>query len=119
MVEDCITERTRAIAVVHLFGHPARMGELLELAERHGLAVIEDAAQSIGATWHGRHTGTLGSAGVLSLNYHKIIHSGEGGVVLTDDAETALRARLYATTARSACPATAWTSSTRLGRTTA
>ena len=70
------------------------MTELLEIAERHGLAVVEDAAQSIGATHHGRQTGTLGTAGVLSLNYHKIIHSGEGGIVLTDDDEVARIAQL-------------------------
>jgi perosamine synthetase len=95
---DCVarlvTARTRAIVVVHLFGHPARMDELLEIAERHDLAVIEDAAQSIGATWRGRHTGTLGNAGVLSLNFHKIIHCGEGGIVLPSDPEVATRARL-------------------------
>ncbi len=89
-----ITRQTRAILVTHLFGHPARMDRLLELSERHDLAVIEDAAQSIGATWNGRQTGTLGTAGVLSLNYHKIIHAGEGGIVLTDDPEVAQRARL-------------------------
>lgn len=93
-VAERITEHTRAILVVHLFGHPARMPEILALAERRGVAVIEDAAQSIGATWQGRQTGTLGDAGVLSLNYHKIIHSGEGGVVLTDDDEIAIRAKL-------------------------
>jgi perosamine synthetase len=89
-----ITPQTRAILVTHLFGHPARMERLLELAERHDLAIIEDAAQSIGATWNGRHTGTLGAAGVLSLNYHKNINSGEGGMVLTDDPGVARRARL-------------------------
>lgn len=89
-----ITEHSKAILVVHLFGHPAEMGPILDLAERHGLAVIEDAAQSIGATWEGRQTGTLGDVGVLSLNYHKIIHSGEGGMLLTDDDEIALRAKL-------------------------
>jgi perosamine synthetase len=93
-VEERITEHTRALMVTHLFGHPARMDGLLELARRHDLAVVEDAAQSIGATWNGRQTATLGTAGVLSLNYHKIVHSGEGGIVLTDDPQLALRARL-------------------------
>lgn len=93
-VAERITPRTRAIVVVHLFGHPARMEGILELADRHGLALIEDAAQSIGATWNGRETGTLGTAGVLSLNYHKIIHSGEGGIVLTSHPALAMRARL-------------------------
>ena len=53
------------------------MDELLEIGRDHQLAIVEDAAQSIGATWHGSETGTLGTVGVLSLNYHKIIHSGE------------------------------------------
>ena len=89
-----ITERTTGIVVPHIFGHPARMEGLLELAERHGLVLIEDAAQSIGSTWRGRQTGTIGAAGVLSLNYHKIIHSGEGGMILTADDRVAEKARL-------------------------
>jgi len=93
-VEERVTERTRAVMVTHLFGHPARMDGLLEVARRHDLAIVEDAAQSIGATWDGRQTGTLGAAGVLSLNYHKIVHSGEGGILLTDDPQIAMRARL-------------------------
>ena len=82
-VRAAITPRTRAVLSTHLFGHPARMDELLEIGRDHQLAIVEDAAQSIGATWHGSETGTLGTVGVLSLNYHKIIHSGEGGMVLT------------------------------------
>src|SRR5205085_822330 len=85
-VESCLTPRTRGIVVTHLFGHPARMAELMRIADANDLVVIEDAAQSIGATFHESETGTIGTAGVLSLNYHKIIHSGEGGIVLTDDA---------------------------------
>lgn len=93
-VAERITEHTRAIVVVHLFGHPARMSGLLELAQRHDLAIIEDAAQAIGATFHGRKAGTMGIAGVLSLNRHKIIHCGEGGIVLADDPEVARIAQM-------------------------
>jgi dTDP-4-amino-4,6-dideoxygalactose transaminase len=93
-VEANLSESTAAIMLIHLFGHPAPMDGILEIAERKGLAVIEDAAQSIGATWRGRETGTLGTVGVLSLNRHKIIQSGEGGIVITDDDEVAGRARL-------------------------
>jgi perosamine synthetase len=93
-VRERITPYTRAIVVVHLFGHPTRMDELLELSERHDLAIIEDAAQSIGATWHGRETGTIGTAGVLSLNRHKLIQCGEGGIVLTNDPAVARIARM-------------------------
>jgi perosamine synthetase len=74
---------------VHLFGHPARMDELRRIAEQHGLVIIEDAAQAIGATWHGEYAGAMGAAGVLSLNRHKIIQCGEGGVVLSRDASVA------------------------------
>lgn len=93
-VEERITEHTRALMVTHLFGHPARMDGLLEIARRHDLVIVEDAAQSIGATWNGRETGGIGTTGVLSLNYHKIVHSGEGGIVLTDESQIATRARL-------------------------
>jgi dTDP-4-amino-4,6-dideoxygalactose transaminase len=93
-VRRAITPRTRAVLVTHLFGHPARVGELLDIVRAHDLRLIEDAAQSIGATWQGRETGTIGTAGVLSLNYHKIIHSGEGGIVFTDDERVAQIARL-------------------------
>jgi dTDP-4-amino-4,6-dideoxygalactose transaminase len=93
-VAERITPRTRAIIAVHLFGHPARLGELTALAERYGLRLIEDAAQSLGATWQGRQTGTIGDVGVMSLNRHKIVQSGEGGVVVTDDPAIAQVAQL-------------------------
>ena len=93
-VAERITPQTTAIIAVHLFGHPARMDDLTALAERHGLRLIEDAAQSLGATWRGRETGTIGDAGVVSLNRHKIIQSGEGGVILTDDPTVAHVAQL-------------------------
>jgi perosamine synthetase len=93
-VAEHVTPQTKAVIAVHLFGHPARMAELTALAERHGLRLIEDAAQSLGATWQGRETGTIGDAGVMSLNRHKIIQSGEGGVVVTDDPTIAQVAQL-------------------------
>jgi len=93
-VAERITEDTRAIVVVHLFGHPARMDGLLELAQRHDLAIIEDAAQAVGASWYGKQVGTMGVVGVLSLNRHKIIHCGEGGIVLANDPEVARIAQM-------------------------
>jgi perosamine synthetase len=93
-VRKAITPRTRAVMVTHLFGHPARIDGLLDIAAEHDLALLEDAAQSIGASWQGQETGTIGTAGVFSLNYHKIIHSGEGGMLLTDDPRVAEIARL-------------------------
>ncbi len=93
-IRRCITPQTRAILVPHIFGLPADMAEILTIAREHHLRVIEDAAQSIGATWRGRFAGVLGDAGVLSLNYHKIIHSGEGGILLTQNEPIAKRAQL-------------------------
>lgn len=88
-IRPCITPRTKAIVVVHIFGQPADMDPIMELAREHNLIVIEDAAQAPYATYKGRPVGTLGHMGVFSLNYHKHIHTGEGGVVTTNDAALA------------------------------
>ena len=93
-VEARITSRTRAILAVDIFGHPYDAEGIDALARKHGLAVIEDCAQAPGATYRGRFAGTLGHLGVFSLNFHKHIHCGEGGVVVTDDDDLALRVRL-------------------------
>ena len=93
-VRSCITARTRAIIAVDLFGHPAPMDELMALAREHDLVLIEDAAQAPGATLGARYAGTLGHIGIFSLNYHKVIHCGEGGVVVTDDSDLAGRVEL-------------------------
>jgi dTDP-4-amino-4,6-dideoxygalactose transaminase len=93
-VRQCVTPRTRAIIAVDLFGHPAEMNEIMAVAREHDLVVIEDAAQAPGARYHGRHAGTLAHIGVFSLNYHKTIHCGEGGVVVTDSDALAERVRL-------------------------
>jgi len=89
-----ITPRTRAIIVVDIFGHPADMAGIMTLARQHNLVVIEDTAQAPGATLNGRWAGTLGHMGVYSLNYHKTIHCGEGGVIVTDDDRLAERLQL-------------------------
>lgn len=89
-----LTPYTRAILVVDLFGHPADMDEIMAIAHEQNLVVIEDAAQAPGALYRGRYAGTLGHLGVFSLNYHKTIHSGEGGVIVTNDDELAERVRL-------------------------
>jgi dTDP-4-amino-4,6-dideoxygalactose transaminase len=89
-----ITPQTRAIIAVDLFGHPADMDAIMAIAREHNLRVIEDTAQAPGARLGGRYAGTLGDAGVFSLNYHKTIHTGEGGVVVTDDDDIADRVRL-------------------------
>lgn len=93
-IEAAITDRTRAIMAVDLFGHPFARERIAELAAAHGLRVIEDCAQAPGARYGDRFAGTLGDIGVFSLNYHKHIHCGEGGIVVTDDDELAERVRL-------------------------
>jgi perosamine synthetase len=94
-VEEKITPRTKAIIVVNLFGMPYDADALNAIAKKHGIPVIEDAAQSIGATYKGRYAGTLGDMGVFSLNFHKHIHSGEGGVIVTDNDDLAFKCRLF------------------------
>lgn len=93
-IRERITERTKAIIVVHLFGHPADMEEIMAIAGPRNITVIEDCAQAPSATYRGRPVGTLGHMGVFSLNYHKHIHSGEGGIVVTNDDGLADRLRL-------------------------
>ncbi|ONK10462.1 DegT/DnrJ/EryC1/StrS family aminotransferase [Streptomyces sp. MP131-18] len=92
---ELITERTAAIIPVHLHGHPADMDTVGELAERHGLAVIEDAAQAHGATWRGRPVGSLGDCAAFSLQVTKNLPTcGEGGLLTTSDPEVGERATL-------------------------
>ncbi len=93
-IRPCITERTRAIIVVHIFGQCADMDPIMELAREHNLVVIEDCAQAPFATYKGRPAGSLGHMGVFSLNYHKHIHTGEGGMVTTNDDRLAERVQL-------------------------
>lgn len=89
-----LTKRTRAIVVVHIFGHPADMDPIMEIAREHNLTVIEDCAQSPGAKYKGRFVGSTAHLGVFSLNYHKHIHTGEGGMITTNDDELAERLQL-------------------------
>ena len=86
-----ITPRTRAIIAVHLYGHPADMDPLRALADEHGLALIEDAAEAHGARYKGRRTGSLSDVAIFSFFGNKIITTGEGGMVLTDDGVLAER----------------------------
>jgi perosamine synthetase len=93
-IEARLTDRTRAIIVTHLFGNPCEMTDIVALAERHGLPIIEDCAQAYRATWAGREIGTIGSIGCFSLQQGKHITAGEGGLVVTDDPDLARRVRL-------------------------
>lgn len=92
-LEAAITSRTKAILVVHLHGVPAQLDEVFAVAQRHGLLVIEDCCQAHGAQYRGRKVGTLGAISAFSLNQNKMLSAGEGGLVVTDDAERLERAR--------------------------
>ena len=94
LIEDLITEKTKAIIPVHLYGHPVDMDRLMEIARRHNLLVIEDCAESHGATCRGRMTGSFGDMACFSFYANKVITTGEGGMVTTNNAELAERLRL-------------------------
>jgi dTDP-4-amino-4,6-dideoxygalactose transaminase len=94
-----------AVEAVHLLGHPAQLDELAEVCARHGVALIEDASEALGARWTmgrfaGKHVGTVGRIGCFSFNGNKIITTGGGGMITTDDAELARRAKHLTTQAR-------------------
>jgi dTDP-4-amino-4,6-dideoxygalactose transaminase len=93
-LEDKITKKTRAIIPVHLYGHPAKMDEINEIANKHSLVVIEDACQSLGSTYDGKQTGTLGQMGCFSMYASKVLTSGEGGAITTDSDEFAEKLRM-------------------------
>lgn len=93
-IENCITFRTKGIVAVHLYGHPAHMDPIMQLANKHGLFVIEDAAEAIGAQYKGKMAGSLGHTATFSLFGNKVITTGEGGIVTTDDDEIAEKIKL-------------------------
>src|SRR5690606_26082433 len=81
-IEKVITDRTKAIIPVHLYGNPARMDAVMEIARQNNLYVIEDAAECLGSKYKGRYTGTFGDLGVFSFNGNKVITTGGGGMVV-------------------------------------
>jgi dTDP-4-amino-4,6-dideoxygalactose transaminase len=93
-LEAAITPATRAIVVLHYGGFPCDIDAVLDIASRHGLAVIEDAAHALGATWRRRMCGTFGVAGCFSFFANKNLPVGEGGMIVTDDDDLAARLRL-------------------------
>lgn len=93
-LESAITPRTRAIIPVHLYGHAAKMDELMSVARRHRLLVIEDAAEAHGAEYKGQRVGSIGDCGVFSFYGNKVITSGEGGMITTDNADLYSKAKL-------------------------
>lgn len=92
--------RLRALVVMHVFGHPCDLDALVALAQRWRLVLIEDAAESLGSTYRGRHTGNAGHLAALSFNGNKIVTTGGGGAVLTNDAALGKHAKHLTTTAR-------------------
>nr|HPK85435.1 DegT/DnrJ/EryC1/StrS family aminotransferase [Bacteroidales bacterium] len=96
--------RIKAIVVVHLYGMPARMKEIMAVADRYGIPVVEDAAEALGSEYMGRRVGCNSRFGILSFNGNKIITSSGGGALLSDDASLIERARFLATQARDPAP---------------
>ena len=94
-IEKKISSATKAIIPVHIMGFPCKMDAICELAKKHGIAVVEDACQSIGGKFGGKHLGTIGDAGAYSFNYYKVLTAGEGGALLTNNRKIYERALIY------------------------
>lgn len=95
-VESLVTPKTKAIIVVHMYGGPARMTPILALAQKYSLKVVEDAAPAIGATWNGKAAGTFGDFGAFSFQGAKLLVTGEGGMLVTDDKDLYEKAKKIA-----------------------
>lgn len=102
LIESAITDRTRGIVVADIFGHGARLDEIAHIAKKHNLFVVEDVAQAPGIKMQNKFLGTWGDVGGFSLNYHKHIHTGEGGFCICKDDEVAMKMRLIRNHAESA-----------------
>lgn len=90
----------RAIVPMHTFGHPSNISQILEIGKEFNIAIVEDAAESLGSFFNGKHTGTFGLAGAISFNGNKTITTGGGGAIITNDEQLAKRARHLTTTAK-------------------
>lgn len=93
-IEKSISEKTKAIIPVHLYGHPANMDPIIDIADRYGLFVIEDAAEAHGAEYKGKRVGSIGDLAIFSFYGNKIITTGEGGMIVTDNRKLADRIRI-------------------------
>lgn len=100
----CINKKTskriKACVPMHTFGHPARIDEIVEICDAHNIIVVEDAAESLGSYYKGKHTGTFGKIGAISFNGNKIMTTGGGGMILTDDEALAKKAKYITTQAK-------------------
>jgi len=94
-LERKITNKTKVIIPVHMAGVPVKMDEIMETARKHNIAVLEDSAQALGGTYKKKYLGTIGAAGIYSLDIGKVITTGEGGLLVTDNKEVYLKAREY------------------------
>ena len=94
-IEKKISAHTKAIIPVHIMGFPCNMDEICDLAKKNGIAIVEDACQSIGGKFGGRFLGSIGDAGAYSFNYYKVLSSGEGGALLTNNRKIYERALIY------------------------
>lgn len=99
-----INPEVKAVVIAHLYGTPGKVDELREICGRHGAVIIEDAAESLGATYKGVQTGTFGIYNCISFNGNKIITGSSGGMLLTDDEEAANKARKWSTQSRENAP---------------
>lgn len=94
LIEEKITKKTKAIIVVHIYGHPVEMDPILKIAKKHNLYVVEDAAEAHGALYQGKKVGSLGDLGCFSFYANKIITTGEGGMITTNNKKFAKRAKM-------------------------
>ncbi|MDE6293717.1 MAG: aminotransferase class I/II-fold pyridoxal phosphate-dependent enzyme, partial [Clostridiales bacterium] len=99
-----IYPEVKHVVIANLYGTPGKMDELRAVADKHGAVIIEDAAESFGATYKGKQTGTFGDIGIISFNGNKIITGSSGGMLLTDDIEQANKARKWSTQSRENAP---------------
>jgi len=101
---ECINKATnkiiKACVPMHTFGHPCKIDKIVEICNRYNIAVVEDAAESLGSYYKGKHTGSFGKIGIFSFNGNKIITTGGGGMIVTDDEELAKRAKHITMTAK-------------------
>jgi len=107
-IERAITPKTKAVMLVHMFGHPAKMDDIMEITNKYNIAVIEDAAPAMGSTFKNQKAGTFGDFGCFSFHGAKLTVSGQGGAYITNNEELFNRAKLLSTTGRTDSQANFW-----------